>query len=168
MKISLIAAVDLMLGIGYQNQLLVSLPADLKYFKAQTWGLPVVMGRKTFESLQNKPLPGRINLVLTSQQKHASQQNVVYVQSPKQALDYAIANLYNQVMIIGGGEVYKSFLPLANQLLITQIQHQFTQVDAYFPNFKIDTTWQLVRETVCTKDEKHAFDYSFQTWQKAV
>ena len=124
MKLTIIAAHDLNHGIGYHNQLPWRLPADLAFFKASTYGKPILMGRKTFESI-GRPLPGRQNMVLTRQALTIA--GVEIVTDMKQLHQ-------REVMIIGGASIYQQFLPLVDEMLITEVQAT-TQVDSYFPAY---------------------------------
>src|SRR5438045_199167 len=116
--------------IGKNNQLLWHLPNDLKFFKNATWALPVLMGRKTFEALSGKPLNGRVNIVMTKQ-KDWKADGVVTVHSLADAIFFAKENDYNQLQIIGGGEIYKETLNKTNRLYITRV-HASLQGDAYY------------------------------------
>lgn len=128
--INLIVAVDEKMGIGYNNHLLEAIPEDLKRFKSLTTGHTVVMGRKTWDSLPNKPLPNRKNIVISSQK----QENFM---TTTECLNY-IKNINDDVFIIGGASVYRFFLPLANRIYITLNHKNFENVDTYFPNINLE------------------------------
>lgn len=128
--INLIVAVDEKMGIGYNNHLLEAIPEDLKRFKSLTTGHVVVMGRKTWDSLPNKPLPNRKNIVISSQK----QENFM---TTTECLNY-IKNINDDVFIIGGASVYRFFLPLANRIYITLNHKNFENVDTYFPNINLE------------------------------
>ena len=164
-QISMIAAVDQNNAIGYNNNLLCHLPNDLQFFKACTWGLPILMGRKTLNSLNNKPLPGRLNIVLSNSELASSNQHIIHCNNIAQAIA-TVAQQYKQLMVIGGATIYEQLLPYCSCIYLTQIAHQFLQADAYFPHFNKDNNWQLVKETNLLQDEQHAYNYSFQQWQK--
>lgn len=162
MIISLIVAAATNGAIGKDNQLLWHLPNDLRYFKNSTWGMPVIMGRRTFESV-NKPLPGRINIVITRQPAwHA--EGVIRAASLEEALSEARATHCNEVFIIGGGEVYQQALPLASRIYLTRV-HAQPEGDTFFPA-PDPAAWQLVDAEDHPADEKHAFAYSFQRWER--
>lgn len=163
MNISLVVACSSNHAIGKNNQLLWHLPNDMKFFKQKTWALPVIMGRKTFESIGNKPLNGRINIILT-QQKNFKAPNTVVVNSLQDALFFCNQNFYNQVCIIGGGEVYKQALPLATTIYRTKV-HTEIEGDTYFPEIN-ESEFTLISSFNHPADEKHAFAYSFETWIK--
>ncbi|MDB5230633.1 MAG: dihydrofolate reductase [Chitinophagaceae bacterium] len=150
-------------AIGKNNQLLWHLPNDLKFFKNATWALPVLMGRKTFEALSGKPLNGRVNMVMTKQ-KDWKAEGVVTVHTLADAVFFAKENGYNQLQIIGGGEIYKETLSKTNRLYITRV-HASLEGDAYYPEFD-KKDWQLVHDDAHPADEKHAYAYSFQTWMR--
>lgn len=164
MHISLIVAAALNNAIGKNNQMLWHLPRDFKFFKNKTWGLPVIMGRKTFESL-GKPLGGRINIVI-SKQPNFQIPNAYTVNSLNDALALAANFAYKEAMIIGGGQIYAEALPLAHTLYLTRVDALFEDADTYFPSFNQNNQWQLQFEESFTKDEKHAYNFQFQTWVK--
>ncbi|MFL9485519.1 dihydrofolate reductase [Chitinophagaceae bacterium LWZ2-11] len=161
MNITLIVAASENNAIGKQNQLLWNLPNDLKFFKNNTWGLAVAMGRKTFESLGNKPLTGRFNIVIT-RQKDWKAHNVTVVESLEESIKTAKENDYKEVMICGGGEIYKQAILIATKILITRV-HATLEGDTFFPVID-ENIWKLVFEENFEADEKHAYAYSFQTW----
>lgn len=152
--ISLIAAIDENRGLGYNNQLLCHLPADLKHFKELTIGKPIIMGRKTFESI-GKPLPGRLNIVLSKQA--ISIEGVTVFHSLSQAIQHVQDE--PEVMIIGGATLYEQAFPLAQRVYLTVIHHQFL-ADVYFPPLEADK-WRVHSEVSRKKDEINSFDMSF-------
>ncbi len=166
MIISLIVAASDNLAIGKNNQLLWHLPNDMKWFKSKTWGLPVIMGRKTFESMNGEILKGRKNIVITRNADWQPNHAEVLVAADLQA-SIALANestKANEIMIVGGGEIYKLALPLANRIYFT---HVHTQIDgdAFFP--AIDkNVWQQTFTQEFDADEKHAFAYTFEIWER--
>lgn len=134
---NLIVAVDQNWGIGYNNDLLVKIPDDLKRFRLLTSGKTIVMGRKTFESLPNqKPLANRRNIVL-SKDKNLKIENVQVINSIHEI------NQGNDVFVIGGREIYKQLLPYCEKAYITKIQHTF-DADTYFPNLNTLNNWKVV------------------------
>jgi len=163
LKISIIVAASLNNAIGKNNQLLWHLPNDMKFFKQTTWAMPVVMGRKTFESMNSKPLNGRLNIVIT-RQKDYTPSGAVVVESIADAVFVAKEHLYKEIFIIGGGEIYKETLPKANTIYLTRVD-TVIDGDTFFPEIK-ENDFELINEEKFSADEKHAFNYSFQTWRK--
>ena len=163
MLISLIAAAATNNAIGFNNQLLWHLPNDLRFFKNTTWAMPVVMGRKTFESLGSRPLPGRLNIIITRQPNWESA-GTVTVHSVHDAILLAKSHDYKELFIAGGGEIYQSALSVANKIYLTRV-HTEREADTFFPVF--DTSeWQLKTSMDFGADSKHAYSYSFQVWEK--
>ena len=160
MLVSIIAAMDRNRLIGNDNQLPWHLPADLAHFKRVTMGKPVVMGRKTFESI-GRPLPGRTNIVLTrSGDFHP--EGVVVAHNLQQALDHAAGA--DEVMIIGGSSLYELALPRVDRLYLTYVENSY-QGDAWFPDFDIEE-WQLIASEEHRADAKNSSDYRFVTYQR--
>ncbi len=160
--ISLVVAAAENNAIGKNNQLLWHLPNDLKFFKNTTWAGVVIMGRKTFESV-NKPLPGRLNIVITSNPNWQFE-TVKTAKSLEQAIEIAMAENFKEIFVIGGGEIYKQSMHLANTIYLTRV-HTSIDADTFFPDFN-KNDWQLVSRTDFSADEKHAYDYSFERWEK--
>jgi dihydrofolate reductase len=160
--ISLIVAASTNNAIGKNNQLLWHLPNDLKFFKNTTWGMPVIMGRKTFEAV-NKPLPGRFNIVITRQDDWKADGVIVAIDL-KNALQKADETNCNEIFIIGGGEIYKQSMEMADTIYLTRV-HATLDGDTFFPVID-EGKWQLDSIQEFSADEKHAFAYSFQTWKK--
>ena len=152
-------------GIGKDNQLLWHLPNDLKRFKEITMGKPVVMGRKTFESIiasLGKPLPGRDNLVLTSKPEF---NDCLCFNNIDKLLVYVNDNYHNkEIMIIGGAEIYKQFLAFANKIYLTVVD-TVLDADVFFPEIDLNI-WQQVNQVDHFKDEKHQYDYSFREYTR--
>ncbi|MBP9099343.1 MAG: dihydrofolate reductase [Ferruginibacter sp.] len=163
MTISLIVAASTNNAIGKNGQLLWHLPNDLKYFKNTTWGMPVIMGRKTFESV-NKPLPGRFNIVITKQEAWSAE-NVETAKDLSEALQKAADTNCKEIFIIGGGEIYNQSIELADKLYMTRI-HTELEADTFFPAID-ESVWELKHNLDFEADEKHAFAYSFQVWEKS-
>ena len=158
--ISLIAAMDRNRAIGRGNALPWHLPDDLKHFKQVTLGKPVVMGRKTFESLGCRPLPGRPNLVVSRQGVHA---DGVAVFATLEAALLAAQCQADEVMVIGGGQIYAQALPLAERLYLTRVETEIEDADTWFPEWDRDA-WQLLEETHHPADERHPWPFYLQTW----
>ena len=148
--------------IGKQNKLLWHLPNDLKFFKNTTWGMPVIMGRKTFESF-NKPLPGRFNYVIT-RQAGWNAEGVTVAKDVNDALQKAAETNCKELFIIGGGEIFKQSMELADKIYMTRV-HANLDGDVFFPEID-ESKWRLISNTDCAADDKHAFAYSFQLWTK--
>ena len=161
--ISLIVAASTNNAIGKNGQLLWHLPTDLTFFKNTTWGMPVIMGRKTFEAV-NKPLPGRVNIVITRQPgwKAEGTQTAIDLDD---ALKQATVTNCKEIFIIGGGEIYKQSMSIANKIYLTRV-HADLEGDTFFP--VLDTTqWKQTGNMDFAVDEKHAFSFSIETWQRA-
>lgn len=162
MTISLVVAASENNAIGKNNQLIWHLPNDLKFFKNTTWGFPVIMGRKSFESV-NKPLPGRTNIVITTNPDWRAE-TVIVVNNLKDAIQKAAETNSKQIFIIGGGEIYKQSMDIADSIFITRV-HADLEGDTFFP--VIDKSkWKLTSNQDFEADEKHAYSYSFQIWEK--
>jgi dihydrofolate reductase len=165
MIISLIVAASTNNAIGKDNKLLWHLPNDMKFFKNTTWGMPVVMGRKTFEALAGEPLPGRFNFVVTRNGDWRPGRDTVKVASNlSAALDLAKETDCKETFVIGGGEIYAEAMPLADRIYMTRV-HTVVEGDTYFPVID-EKDWRLVSELAFPADEKHACAYSFQLWQR--
>jgi len=162
MTISLIVAASENNAIGKDNQLLWNLPNDLKFFKNTTWGMPVIMGRKTYESL-DKPLPGRFNYVITRQADWAAE-GVTVVKDIQAALQKATETNCKEIFIIGGGEIFKQSMDLADKIYMTRV-HANLDGDVFFPEID-ESKWEMISNIDLPADDKHAYAYSFQVWTK--
>lgn len=159
-KIILIAALDENGLIGNQNSLpWPKIKADLQYFKKTTLGSPVVMGRKTFESLGSRPLPGRANIILTRNET-SSHPDCEMVSSVEQVLDRP----EEKIFVIGGADVYTQFLPHASELYLTYVKHRF-HGDTYFPTFD-KTGWKLRSEVEREPDDETPYPLRFTVWER--
>ncbi|MCX7090977.1 MAG: dihydrofolate reductase [Legionellales bacterium] len=158
-KISLIVAVDEQGGIGKGQELLCYLPADLAFFKVQTMGKPMVMGRRTYESI-GRPLPGRRSIVLTTQNMHIP--NVEIVHNEEEAL--ALCQHDPEVMAIGGSSVYRQFLPMAHHMYVTLIHHTFS-ADVFFPKFDAKL-WTVSVLKEFAADEKNIYNLTFMRYDR--
>lgn len=164
MILSLVVAASTNNAIGKNNQLLWQLPNDLKFFKNVTWAMPVAMGRKSFDSLGGKPLNGRLNIVITRQKDFAAD-GIVVVHNFNDAVFLAQQHDYKELMILGGGEIYKEAMAVADKIYITRVHAVFNDADTFFP--EIDPSkFQLTSNQDFFKDDKHAYDYSFQLWER--
>ncbi len=160
-NLSMIAAVGKNLELGYQNQLLCHLPADLKYFKEKTSGSPVIMGDRTWESLPKKPLPNRRNIVITLD-KTAQFSDCEVVHSVEEAMQ--LVECEKESFIIGGATIYSLFINRIGKLYLTRIDSEFT-ADVYFPAIKPDD-WALVEESYLEKDDKNPYNLTFQIFER--
>ncbi|HDO1319687.1 TPA: type 3 dihydrofolate reductase [Aeromonas veronii] len=162
MKISMIAAMAHDRVIGKDNQMPWHLPADLAHFKRVTLGKPVLMGRKTFESI-GRPLPGRRNLVISRNPGYRAE-GIEVVGSVEAALALLAGSSVEELMVIGGGHLYAEMLPSADCLYLTRIDLA-VEGDTRFPAFD-DGQWQRVDCESHPADEKNPHPYSFETWQR--
>jgi dihydrofolate reductase len=162
MKISLVVAASDNHAIGKDNQLLWHLPKDMRFFKNTTWALPILMGRKTFESLGNKVLPGRLNMIIT-RQANKQYEGAKVVASLEEAIELAKQNDYKELMVIGGGEIYSMAMPLAQTIYLTRV-HTTIEGDTYFP--ELSKEWVKESSEPQLADEKHAFNFDFEIWQR--
>lgn len=159
--ITLKVAMGLNREIGIDNQLPWHLPKDLKHFKEITSGHPIIMGRKTYESI-GKPLPNRTNIVV-SRKTDWFEEGILIVGSLKEALKFA-QKIDKDIFIIGGGNIFEQTMEIADKLEVTEIKTTI-DADTFFP--KIDEKiWQKTNETCHEKDEKNNFDFCFQTFER--
>jgi len=158
--ISLIAAMDRNHLIGKNNQLPWHLPADFAHFKSVTMGKPILMGRKTYESI-GKPLPGRHNIVLT----HSPElkiDGVSVVNSLDEAIEAAAGE--KEMMVIGGSTIYEVLLPRADRMYLTHVDAEF-EGDAWFPKFD-ESQWEQIESVIHAPDEKNIYPCRFVTYQR--
>ncbi|MFC4769677.1 dihydrofolate reductase [Effusibacillus consociatus] len=160
MTISMIVAMDSKRGIGKNNQLLWHIPEDLRYFKKVTTGKTVVMGRKTYESI-GQPLPNRINIVLTKDMNFKPDGCLVF-----HSIEDLLSSKYaeEELFIVGGAEIYKLLLPMANKLYITRVEGNF-DADTYFPEFD-SHGWELVSTTDQAVDSNNPYEYRFEVYER--
>ncbi|MEI2757256.1 MAG: dihydrofolate reductase [Chitinophagaceae bacterium] len=162
MNISLVVAAASNNAIGKDGKMPWHLPADMKHFKNITWGMPVVMGRKTFESL-GKPLTGRKNIVITRQTGWKAN-GAIGVQSIEDAFFVAQQADVNEIMVIGGGEIYKTLFDKAKRIYLTRVEAE-PEADTFFPVL-LREQWRLISQQNFEADEKNPFNYSFQIWDR--
>ena len=165
MKIAMIAAMANNRVIGLDNDMPWHLPDDLKFFKAMTTGKPVIMGRKTFESIGSKPLPNRENYVISRQMDFAANGAKLF-----SSLEGALAELADlgeaeEVIIMGGGQLYSKMLPQADKLYLTLIDADING-DTFFPDWT-QFTWNEIAREQHTKDDRHAYAFDFVTLERA-
>lgn len=158
--ISAIVAVNEDWGIGYNNDLLEHIPADLKNFKELTTGNTIIMGRKTWDSLPKKPLPNRKHIVITNDTPDFKD-DVVF--TSMRVADYLmrLTSGYSEVFIIGGASIYKQLLPYCNRVYVTKIYKKHENVDTYFPNLDETDDWT----TTPIAEPENYKDFSYQFWR---
>ena len=149
--------------IGADNQLLWHLPKDLKHFKELTSGHPIIMGRKTYESI-GKPLPNRTNIVI-SKKDDWFEEGILIVGSVKEAVKFA-KKIDEEVFIIGGGNIYEQTIDLADKLEVTLVDAEL-EADTFFPKIN-EKIWRKIGEENHQKDEKNEFDFCFQTFERIL
>ena len=162
MVLSLLVAASENNAIGKDNKLPWHLPNDLKYFKNLTWGMPILMGRKTFESI-GKALPGRRSIVIT-RNNDWQHEGVDVVHSIKEAIQKAEDYGVKEIFVIGGAEIFKTALPAANKIYLTRIHHNFDG-DVYFPEVSAQE-WHLTSSRFCGADEKNIYNHTYQVWER--
>ena len=163
MKLSIIVAIGKNNEIGKSNQLLWSLPDDLKHFRSTTNGHTIIMGRKTFESI-GRILPNRTNIIITRDANFVAH-GAVIVHSFEEALEKAKESGTDEAFIIGGGQLYSETLPLADKLYITHVDTTFPDADVFFPEMNCDE-WNMTSTESHTKDENHPYDFRFATYER--
>ncbi|MDX5422556.1 MAG: dihydrofolate reductase [Hymenobacteraceae bacterium] len=142
--------------IGKDNGLIWHLPADLRHFKALTMGHPMLMGRKTFESI-GKPLPGRTTIIITSQKGYKAEGCAV-VHSLQEAIEKG-KELDKQIYVVGGAEIYRQALSVTDTIYLTRVHHSFDG-DVYFPELK-EEEWETISKEHHSPDEKNKYSYTF-------
>lgn len=162
MELVLIAAMDRNHAIGRDNELPWRLPDDLKRFKALTLGKPVLMGRKTAQSL-GRALPGRLNLVLT-RSGQVPFEGMQAVASLEEARRHVIEAGASELCVIGGGEIYALCLPLATRMHLTHVDAVVEGADAFFPRFDA-SQWRVTARKAHAVDERHRFAFDFVDYQ---
>lgn len=166
-SITLIAAMSRNRVIGRNNALPWRMPADMQRFKRRTMGSAVIMGRRTWSTMNGKPLPGRTNIVITRDANFAVAGAVA-----AHDLDEAIREARTahpdaaEIFIVGGAEIYRLALPRADRIDLTVIETDIADGDAYFPAFEHDSGWRLQREESHPADDRNAFAYVFRTYER--
>ena len=155
--LSIIAAISENNALGKHGQLLCHLPDDLRHFKEITLGSPVIMGSTTYLSLPKRPLPKRQNIVITSRQD-AVFEGADVAHSIAEACN--MVRETEQAFVIGGGSIYRQFLPLVDQLYITHIHHTWDDADTFFPSID-HAVWQCISEEHHTADKRNPYAYTF-------
>jgi dihydrofolate reductase len=159
--ISIIVAVSDDWGIGLNNDLLWNLPEDLKRFRKLTIGNTIVMGKRTWDSLPKRPLPGRINMVITDNPKETFEGAVTAY-----SIEDAITKCGDEgeIFIIGGGSIYRQFMPFADRLYITHV-HKKTPADVYFPVIDPEI-WKVIETQEFVSDTPEAIPYSYVIYMR--
>ncbi len=153
---NLIAAVDKNWAIGLGNQLLVSIPQDMKFFRETTKGKVVVMGRKTLESFPGgQPLKNRVNIVLTTDKDYKTK-GIVLVHSVEEMIEELKKYAEEDIYVIGGATIYRQLLPYCKKAYITKIDHSY-HADTFFPNLDEDPEWEMTQ----ISDEQTYFDLEY-------
>ncbi|MFT2009553.1 dihydrofolate reductase [Pontibacter sp. 13R65] len=159
--IAIVVAADEQQVIGKDNKLIWHLPADLRHFKTITMGHPILMGRKTYESI-GKPLPGRTSIIITTQPDYKAEGCVV-VHSVQEAIDKA-REIDETICIIGGAEIYRQALSYTDTIYLTRVHHHF-EGDTYFPELR-ESEWKLQATERHEPDEKNKYAYSFTEYHR--
>jgi len=163
MAVSMIVAAARNGVIGKNNELLWHLPNDFKFFKQHTTGHPVIMGRKTFESIGH-PLPGRTNIVISANDQYYSE-GITVVNDLEHALRLALS-IDKDPFVIGGASIYKQAYPIAERLYLTTVDYE-TEGDAFF-EFPKPEEWRLIQQESHPADEKHKYSYTFHILERIV
>jgi dihydrofolate reductase len=148
--------------IGIKNGLPWRLPNDFKYFKNKTWGMPVIMGRNTYESLK-RDLPGRINIVLTKKTDWQPK-NVFVTHDIDEAIQKAGESDAKEIFVIGGGDVFKQTMEKVNRIYLTRV-HTSVEGDTSYPELD-KSKWKLIKEQSFPADQKNNYPYTFEVWEK--
>lgn len=148
--------------IGHDFNMLWKLPNDFKYFKNKTWGLAIIMGRKTYQAL-GKALPGRHNIVITKN-KEWFEEGVIVAHSLDEAIIKSVETDCKKIFVIGGGEIFKQTISLVDTVYLTRVHSTFDG-NVFYPALN-QAEWKLVSDEHHYKDDKHEYDYSFQVWER--
>lgn len=166
MILSAIVAVAANHAIGRDNQMPWHLPDDLKFFKRTTMGKPVLMGRKTFQSL-GRPLPGRLNIVVSRQPSLSLPEGVLLFNDIDQAVEYLTSLPVEEAFIIGGGDIFRKTLPLIQRVYLTRIHADIPDADVFFPALD-PALWKQVWEEHHDPDARHAYPFTFQQYERML
>lgn len=165
MIISAIVAAAENSAIGLKNDLPWRLPNDMRFYKYTTWGMPVIMGRTSYDSLGRKRLPGRFNIVLSHQPDLlVTEPEVWKAASVHEALTLASGTSCKEVFVIGGAKVYATFMEVTNRIYLTRV-HGRPEADTFFPEPDW-SEWVLTQSRPCEADDKHTYAYTFETWER--
>ena len=160
--ITIIAAASENNALGKDNDLVWHLPDDFKRFKELTSGNYILMGRKTYESFP-KPLPNRKHLIITRQDNYQVTENCFVFDSIQSCFDEVLEFSDKDIWIIGGGEIYKQSMGIADRIELTRVHAEF-EADTFFP--EIGEEWELVKEEYHPADEKHKYDFTYLTYDR--
>ena len=160
--ITIIAAAGENNSLGKDNDLVWHLPDDFKRFKELTSGNHILMGRKTFETFP-KPLPNRTHLIITRQNDYSVPEKCFTIDSIQSALYEVLEHSDNNIWIIGGGEIYKQSMEIADRIELTRVHSEF-EADTFFP--EIGEEWELVSEEYHPADERHKYDFTYLTYDR--
>lgn len=163
MNIRIVVAASENNVIGLDNQLPWHLPDDLKFFKKMTAGMPIVMGKNTWESL-GKVLPGRLNIIISATLKEAPE-GVMLFNTLDKALDYLREQSFEDISIIGGGQLYLAALVYTHTVYLTRVHTVLEEGTAFFPVLPAEE-WELIWEEAHEADDRHAYPFTFQQWQR--
>jgi dihydrofolate reductase len=161
MKISMVVAAAENNAIGKNKGLLWHLPKDLEFFKKVTYGHHVLMGRKSYESIpeQFRPLKGRVNIIVTRQQEFTAE-GCKIVSNAEEGIQFAKDNGEDELMILGGGEIYKQLLNKTNKVYLTRVYHSFPDADTFFPELN-ENDWKVICAEKHSADDRHKYDFEF-------
>lgn len=163
MKIFHIVAASENNVIGRKNELPWRLPKDFNYFKNKTWGMPVIMGRNTYESMK-KELPGRMNIVITSR-KDWHPEKVEIAGNITEAISKAAESDSKEIFIIGGGGIFKQTMDIVDKIYLTRVHTTIEDGDTFYP--EIDKNiWKLTHSISFPADEKNNYPFTFETWER--
>lgn len=161
-ELIIIAAAAQNNALGKDNKLLWHLPDDFKHFKNTTMGAPMIMGRKTYESLPGV-LPNRAHIIITRDSSYrVDKKNCTVIHSIEQALEHCKDD--QKVFIIGGGELYKQSMSIATKIILTRVHGKF-EADTYFPIID-ESIWKKTKSINHPIDERHQFKFSIETYQR--
>ncbi|MFC4892371.1 dihydrofolate reductase [Pseudofrancisella aestuarii] len=161
--ISLIVAYDKNHGIGKENTLPWKLSEDLKNFKKITENNYIIMGRKTFDSI-GRPLPNRKNIILT-RDKEYKRDNCLVINDVQNVLNFAKSKPHYEIFVIGGAQIYRQFVNLADRLYITEVDTEMTDLDAFFPEWD-KSKYERIGYREYKKDDKNQFNFTFSVFEK--
>lgn len=164
MILSAIVAADEKNAIGKDNQLPWHLPDDLKFFKKTTIGKPVLMGRRTYDSMGGA-LKGRLNIVLTRQSDLQLPEGVLLVHNLEKGVELLEKENTEEAFIIGGGKVFEESMQLLDRVYLTRVETVIEDAEAFFPHMD-HTHWKLAWDEHHTSDEKHKYAFTFQQWER--
>lgn len=164
MKLSLIAAIAEDSAIGIRNELPWNLPDDLRFFKQVTMNKPVIMGRKTYDSL-GRLLPGRRNIILSENESYQGPVGAQVYRTVEALMERLEQDETDEAFVIGGGVIFERMMPLADQMYLTRVKTTILGADTFFP--EIDHThWKLAWHEDHQRDERHAFDFTFERYER--